>query len=211
MNIHKDPAVPFYTADWILGTADLTWEEKGIYITLLCLQHSKGHLSDKIISLNIKREVPPDVMKKFIKDKDGFWYNERLEHEMQKRKRFKEKQSENVKLRWNDDTNSIPELYQTDTKNIPLVNENVNRNKEFKIPKEEEVVKYFEEKGYRTDIAKKAFLYYSEMDWHDSRGKPIKNWKGKMVAVWFKDEHRQIVAGKVNLTQLSNERKNHTS
>ena len=89
--------------------------------------------------------------------------------------------------------------------------ENINRNKVFIKPTEEEVINYFEEKGYRKDIAKKAFLYYSEMDWHDSRGKPIKNWKGKMVAVWFKDEHKAIVKGKVNLREINNDRKNHTS
>ena len=55
----------------------------------------------------------------------------------------------------------------------------------------EEVIKYFQEKGYKEDSAKKAWDYYNEMNWHDSKGSKVKNWKSKMIAVWFKDENRQ--------------------
>lgn len=47
----KDPAVLFYTADFLIGVSDLTDEECGKYIKLLCLQHQKGHLSEKQICL----------------------------------------------------------------------------------------------------------------------------------------------------------------
>src|SRR5574338_627151 len=44
----KDPAFLFYTKDWIEGTAELSPEEKGVYIDLLAYQHQKGSLpSDK--------------------------------------------------------------------------------------------------------------------------------------------------------------------
>ena len=83
-------------------------------------------------------------------------------------------------------------------------------SKSFLPPTEDEVITYFIEKGYKREIAKKAFLYYSEQNWHDSRGKPIKSWKGKMVAVWFKEENKaQDTRGQIDLTQMRNERKSH--
>lgn len=59
-------------------------------------------------------------------------------------------------------------------------------------PTEDQVVDYFREKGYSEAAARKAFLYYSEMGWKDYKGTQIKNWKGKMVAVWFKDENKAV-------------------
>ena len=57
-------------------------------------------------------------------------------------------------------------------------------------PSVNEVIKYFIEKGYSVQIAKKAFEYYDTADWKDSTGKQVKNWKQKMIAVWFKDENK---------------------
>jgi len=54
-----------------------------------------------------------------------------------------------------------------------------------------EVVSYFTEKGYSTESAKKAFEYYNEAKWYDSKGSQVRNWKQKMIAVWFKDENKE--------------------
>lgn len=59
---------------------------------------------------------------------------------------------------------------------------------EFVPPTLSEFISYFEENGYNDTIAKKAFLYYDENDWKDSRGTQVKNWKGKLRNNWFKDE-----------------------
>ena len=83
----KDPAVLFYTQDFLTGCTDLTFEERGQYITLLCLQHQKGHLSEKTIRLTLG-SVSVDVMSKFLKDEQGCYYNERMEDEINKRRHF---------------------------------------------------------------------------------------------------------------------------
>jgi len=83
----KDPAVLFYTGDFLNGCTDLTFEERGQYITMLCLQHQKGHLSEKTIRLCVG-SVSVDVMSKFKTDDDGFFYNERMEEEIDKRRHF---------------------------------------------------------------------------------------------------------------------------
>lgn len=49
---------------------------------------------------------------------------------------------------------------------------------------------YFVENGYKFDTAKRFFDYYAQANWHDSQGKPVRNWKQKAIAVWFKEENK---------------------
>ena len=62
--------------------------------------------------------------------------------------------------------------------------------KKFAPPTQSEVISYFLEKGYTQEAACKAFDYYDVANWTDSTGKKIKNWKQKMIAVWFKEENK---------------------
>jgi len=215
----KDPAFLFYYQDWLVGTYFLNRREKGAYMDLLCYQADKGTLTLQTIKeiLNGDFECWNKLQEKFIEE-DGIFYNKRLRIEKEKRAKHITNQSENAKKRWNKDEchgNATAMPLEDENENINKdINKNINKNekkKKFIPPTEEEVINYFEEKGYRKDIAKKAFLYYSEMEWHDSRDKPIKSWKGKMVAVWFKDENKAIIKGKVNLREINNDRKNHLS
>lgn len=57
-------------------------------------------------------------------------------------------------------------------------------------PTLEDVKAYFRENGYSEAKAVEAFRYYDVANWHDAAGKPIKNWKQKMIGVWFKEENR---------------------
>ena len=57
------------------------------------------------------------------------------------------------------------------------------------IPSLSEVELYFKDNGYTKDSAVKAFHYYAENNWKDSRNNQVKNWKQKMQGVWFKDEN----------------------
>jgi len=65
--------------------------------------------------------------------------------------------------------------------------------KEFEKPKIEEVIEYFLEKGYKKEVAIKAFNFYDANEWKDSNGKLVVSWKQKMVGVWFKDENKVAV------------------
>ncbi len=89
----KDPAVLFYTSDFLTGTLLMTNEQKGKYITLLCLQHQKGVLSEKDM-INICSSYDKDVFEKFIKTDEGY-YNERMRFEHNKRSNFSKSRSEN--------------------------------------------------------------------------------------------------------------------
>jgi len=75
------------------------------------------------------------------------------------------------------------------------VNENNNKNnigkrKSFTPPLLENVKLYFIENGYSEQSAEKAFNYYAINDWKDSNNNAVKNWKQKMISVWFKDENK---------------------
>lgn len=83
-NMAKDPAVLFYTADFIVGTITMNHEQRGKYITLLCLQHQKGHLTESEMR-NVCGEYDEAVYSKFVVDEEGLYYNERMDTEVMKR------------------------------------------------------------------------------------------------------------------------------
>lgn len=83
----KDPAVLFYTSDFLTGTAFFSDEQRGQYIRLLCEQHQNGHIPENhMVSVCFTLGSP--VAKKFIKDADGNYFNERMEEEILKRQQF---------------------------------------------------------------------------------------------------------------------------
>ena len=83
----KDPAFLFYSSDFLTGISDLTMEERGQYITLLCLQHQKGALSPKTIKISVG-DVSSDVMSKFEQDEAGNFLNKRLQNVIELREKY---------------------------------------------------------------------------------------------------------------------------
>lgn len=122
----KDPAFLFYTNDFYSGISDLTMEERGQYITLLCLQHLKGHLSEKTIQLAVGKATE-DVLKKFTLDEQGLFYNKRLEHEINKRSEYAEKQRDRINKRWNKNNTTEDTVVNTTVlPKIVNINEDIN-------------------------------------------------------------------------------------
>lgn len=100
----KDPAVLFYTSDFLTGTMTLSDEQTGKYIKLLCLQHQKFELTEKDM-MNICKSYDEDIFSKFIKTDTGY-YNERMREEAEKRKRYSESRSSNRKNHMNNTSKS---------------------------------------------------------------------------------------------------------
>ena len=122
----KDPAFLFYSKDFLSGIQDLTMEERGQYITLLCLQHQKGRLTKKAIDIICHGNATADVMAKFRQDDGGLFFNPRLEEETIKRQKHCEKQSERAKDGWNKRKNDAAAYTTAYAVAMPLVNANVN-------------------------------------------------------------------------------------
>lgn len=87
----KDPAFLFYPGDWLGGTMAMSYEEKGIYISLLMLQFNNGHMTIDMMGQYIGHmfgQFWGRYQDKFVKDDNGLYYNEKLEEEKNKRKAF---------------------------------------------------------------------------------------------------------------------------
>ena len=136
----KDPAFLFYSNDFLTGVSDLTMEERGQYITLLCLQHQKGNLSEKTIRLSVGNAAA-DVMAKFSRGEDGLFFNQRLNEEIEKRKIHGEKQRQRAKDGWDKRKNNMPGHDSGNAAALPLEDENENEI-ENRIRKEKEAEKY---------------------------------------------------------------------
>jgi vacuolar-type H+-ATPase subunit I/STV1 len=121
----KDPAVLFYTSDFLSGTFTMSNEQVGKYIRLLCLQHQKGKLTEKDM-LSICKAYDDEIWCKFIKE-DGVFYNERMYNETVRRQKFSESRRNNAKSPKNDSTSkAYAQHMETETETI---NETINRTK----------------------------------------------------------------------------------
>lgn len=94
--MNNDPAVLFYTSDFLTGVMDMTMEERGQYITLLCYQHQRGHIKEETIRLLVGN-VSVNVLSKFERDKNNFYFNKRMDIEKENRRKFTESRRNNGK------------------------------------------------------------------------------------------------------------------
>ncbi|MGD8567356.1 MAG: GIY-YIG nuclease family protein [Gammaproteobacteria bacterium] len=114
----KDPAVLFYTSDFLVGTALMDDAEIGRYIKILCLQHQKGRLTEKQF-FGIARKEDVDLIEKFLIDDCGFYYNERMEIEAEKRRKFTESRR-NSRLKSDEDKVRVYLMKDRDTGYIKI-------------------------------------------------------------------------------------------
>lgn len=93
----KDPAFLFYPGDYISGTMYLDFECKGAYMDLLMLQFQKDHMTLHMIKqvLGHKYEHIWSLISDKFKEKDGFYWNERLREEKEKRIKFCKSRKDN--------------------------------------------------------------------------------------------------------------------
>jgi hypothetical protein len=103
----------------------------------------------------------------------------------------------------------VPLMYLNSTttvpSDVPIIKEDNKQDTNKQINKKEktknvftpptilEVENYFFENGYKREAGSKAYNYYAIANWKDSKGNGVKNWKQKMHAVWFKDEHKMMI------------------
>lgn len=230
----KDPAFLFYSSDFLSGVTDLTMEERGQFITLLCIQHQKGRLTEKMIKISAPG-VSKDVLEKFKVDESGLYYNERLEVEREKRIQHSEKQRQRAIEGW-----KKRKAEQSDGKAtanataLPLENENVNEDvnkdeskNENKKPKskknnltnhlfknslyydyEKFEAKVYEDEKYQCFDCK--YYYEAIKNWSD-QGNMKKNWIATVKNWMIRDlKNNQAKLTKYAERQLNNQSKQTT-
>jgi len=110
----KDPAVLFYTSDFLSSTITMTMEQKGKYITLLCIQHQQTYLTDEDLDA-ILSDKDKKIRDKFIKQTDGTYVNIKLKSESERRKAYTESRRNNRSKIKNNLSETYDKLMETGT------------------------------------------------------------------------------------------------
>lgn len=120
----KDPAFLLYSGDFTVGTQMMSYEDKGKFIHLMCLQHQTGHLTEKHM-LQVCGSRDSDVFDKFKKDSDGLYYNERLDAEIAKRKAYSQSRANNRRKK--DDEEDMYKHMKHTSKDIKQTSNSINQ------------------------------------------------------------------------------------
>lgn len=228
MSNDKSPAFQFYPSDFLSdkNTMLMSAEEIGMYMLLMCVCWKEGSLPDdmeemavlsRANSTDFEESWNKRISKCFVREGDE-WIHPRLEKERRKQHKYRQKKVEagkkGARKRW-ENTDSEPKMADdSSAKNkngtangSPMANDSSssststsesNTRTHAKPPDKEEVVKYFDEKGYSKSLAEKFYSYYQEpMEdrngrvWKDQNGKTVKSWKQKAIAVWMNDDEKE--------------------
>lgn len=95
----QDPALLFYTSDFLVRTIDLTYDQRGKLITLMCLQHQNGHLEESTLN-SICGGEDETIFSRFCVDDQGKFFIEEIENEVQRRAEISDTKSNAANTRW---------------------------------------------------------------------------------------------------------------
>ena len=121
-----------------------------------------------------------------------------------KRWENKAKNADNIETQCDSDANAMRTqcdgnaIKESKVKESKVKERKVNKRKVkeevvFIPPIVEDVLNYFEENGYSREVANKAYHYYNNLGWKNSKGNQVVNWKNAMLNNWFKDENKKKV------------------
>ena len=183
----KDPAILFYYQDFMYGTRRFTREQRGLYIELICEQADSktGSIAFDDFEDMCNCDYADKVKVKFMKDENGY-YNSKLRDLINKRRKFTESRRQNLESK----KDSHIDTHKDNHKEPLMENEDEIENRNRNIPTLDQVKEFIRNSNYDVD-AKLIFDYYDELNWHDSKGNPVKNWKNKIRTVWFKPERKK--------------------
>lgn len=174
----KDPAFLFYSSDFLTGTLLMSMEQKGKLITLLCIQHQKGHLAEKDM-LHICGSYDEDVFTKFQKDEQGKFFNIRLEEEVGKRKAYSESRRNNRKKK--EDVINISTSYVQHMENENENEDLIEKKKvtRFVKPTITQIQEYMTHLKM-ADMSERFYHFYESKGWMVGKNS-MKDWKSAIV------------------------------
>jgi len=178
----KDPAVLFYSNDFLSGTYTMTNEQVGKYIRLLCLQHQKGKLTEKDMYY-ICTTYEVEIFGKFERDGE-YYFNKRMFDEAEKRKKYSESRKKNISKRYE---TTYVEHMENEIENEDVIKEEriVSSSHE---PTINEVKHFFDSNGFDIKDAENFYSYYSAQNWETKAGVSIKaNWQRKVIG-WMNNQ-----------------------
>lgn len=185
----KPPAFQLYAGDFLSGTQDMTCEEVGAYIRLLCVEWDRGELPNDPTRLQVLAGCTADacafVMKKFRINEAGNLQNARLEEVRTQQQKYRESRSLNASKRWrkNDETAHSKHMhYESNAYEIHPPSSPTQTPKGEKggrmAPSHQQAQEYAAEKGIPLDRFEKWWSGRIDADWRDSKGSTmIHNWQ----------------------------------
>jgi hypothetical protein len=194
----KDPAVLFYTSDFLSGTFTMTDEQVGKYIRLLCLQHQKGKLTEKDM-LSICKAYDNEIYEKFDQV-DGFFVNDRMYNESIRRSKFTESRRNNAKSVKNDSISEASAKHMH--KHMETETETINVNKDIFINNIEPYKNLLNESyqefiDYWTEPSKSGKLRYEAQKFFDIK---------RRVNTWLQNKNKYGNSKDTDATSASRKR-----
>ncbi len=196
------PSFQFYPQDFLVGTADMTPEEVGAYIRLLCYQWSKGGLPNDhqrcAAMSGSGGNAVASIWHKFVLCEDGKMRNARLETVRTESAKYRARQAVNGAKRWRKsqtDATAMPPLCQAspvaDAEAVPNACPSTSSSLEeeyrgeSKTPELDQVLEYAKSPQGNTD-PEIAEIWWNQNEgrpltaagsWTDSKGQPIRDWR----------------------------------
>lgn len=164
----KDPAVLWYTSDFLVGVADMDDAQVGRYARMLALQHQKGGFTYEKLVMFAGGE-DEDILKKFIKYPDGLYYNKRMRDETERRKKYVDNRKKN------------------------LSGKKSKKKQRLKKPTPDQIEEYLKKLGKERPKywAEEFFNHYEAHGWKSKGGNPVVNWKNK-IRTWKIPEKKEV-------------------
>jgi len=148
--------------------------------------------------LRVETKIVENIVKNFdlFVIKREFIFSKAIKNRLKEVEEKSGKARKAAEIRWSGESERNANAMQTHSECNAIKKEKKEKkyNKETEIgaapPSLSDVVFFFTSNGYLEEVAKKAFSTYEKLKWFDTMGNPIKDWKGKMQKVWFKDENK---------------------
>lgn len=197
----RAPAFQFYADDFLAGTMTMTNEERGAYITLLCLQWSKGFISSHDCD-RITVGMPPHSQAicraKFQADANGNLRNSRLEAERAKQSAHRVKQSENARKRWSGNAAAhpaampphMPEQCSPSPSPISTERDSSAPVRDGSWPKLDDVLTAASMRAIPASVAEAFWNHFEAQGWQTKDGLPIVAWQPKLASWWVNEQTR---------------------
>jgi hypothetical protein len=162
----KDPAFMMYSGDFLSGTFTMNYEQRGKYITLMCIQHQKGYLTDADMK-SVLNEEDYLLAEKFYKADDGNWYNQKMTDVINERKEYTANRLRNFNkgndkdIDMNNDMNTHKESHMEHHTGDEDEDENQDRNQdeneidnEYEVGSEEAELEEYYQEAYLEELNK---------------------------------------------------------
>ena len=184
----------------------------GIYWSLVeDLYHNNNKLEDNPALLAYDYRCTTELIKSVINDfdlfivKDGYVSSNSIQKRLDERndkvtkakqsasKRWenKAKNADNIETQCDPDANAMRTQCDGNAIKESKVNKRKVKEDIFMPPIVEDVLNYFDENGYSKEAATKAFNYYNNLGWKNSKGNQVLNWKNTMLNNWFTPQNEK--------------------